>query len=295
MSDFTGPQRPSGEPAVEDEMLPRPPVDPTRWGADLDADDPDASAPPTPAGDGPSLYMSGGPYAIQRIDRPITEPLVVSGEPSVPDGRSGLDDTAPQPAVTGSLYATQRLHEAWTQKPKSRPKSSVSARTKRVKPPRRPQVMLPMVILLTGVAAFFSWVSAEPFWLYTGHEVTGTVTVAECDTEGFAPRCQGRFVPHSGGETQPVLRISGDTHAERAGETVTGQVVSHRSTSVYIGDDLGLLLRWSVGLGLVIATGFAIAWATGAWRFPGRLRAGAVAVSLAGPLLIWLGALALTW
>lgn len=291
MSDFTGPQRPSGEHTAEDPTSRRgPSADPTDWAVEIDAE---SDAPGFD--DEPSPHLSGGAYSIQRTDRVVTEPLVVSGDRSAPPKGPDVDETAPLPRAAADgepSQATQRIRDAWSDVPES---TAPTTRPAEVKPPRPPLVVLPMVILLTGLAAFFSWVSAEPFWLYVGHEVSGTVTVGECHAEGFAPRCTGRFVPDSGGDSQPVLRISGDTSAERAGETVTGQVVSQRSTSVYIGDDLGLLLRWSIGLGAVVALGFAIAWAGGAWRFTGRLRAGAVTVSLAGPLIIWLGALALTW
>lgn len=286
MSDFTGPQRPSGEQAANDPMPDgehgERPADPVEPAENVDA------VPDAASVDRSSTVYIGGSHVLQRAEHYRTEPIVVSGERSAPPGL-GVGES-PQLVGDERSRATRRIWDAWSGK-----RSGAVSRPVEVKPPRHPLVVLPMLILLTGVAAFFSWVSAEPLWLYAGHQVSGTVTVEECHAEGFAPRCEGRFVPDAGGDTQPVLRISGDTGAERAGETVTGRVVSPRATSVYIGDELGLLLRWSIGLAVVIAVGFAIAWVAGAWRFTGRLRAGAVGLSLAGPLVIWLGALALTW
>jgi len=232
-----------------------------------------------------------------EVPRPVTEPLVVSGsQPEDGHGMSLSTDTTPLPRIAvedEESPMVRRIRAAWegdTEPPPDR-----KAPPREPKEPRPPTVVLPLLILFIGVAAFFSWVSAEPFLISIGHHVTGTVTVNECHAEGFAPRCQGKFVPDSGGDSQPAMRITGDTTVERPGETVAAQAVSYDSTSVYIGDDFGLGLRWGLGLAMVVGCGFAIAWISGAWRFAGRARLAAVAASMAAPLLIWLGALALTW
>jgi hypothetical protein len=45
----------------------------------------------------------------------------------------------------------------------------------------------------------------------------------------------------------------------------------------------------------VLACGFGIAWLTGAYRLPGRRRLTGLALSLAGPLALIAGMLAITW
>lgn len=173
--------------------------------------------------------------------------------------------------------------------------SRPSPRRKPHKPPRSILVALPGLVALAVVSAFFAWVSAEPFWLSLGHDVDGTVTVLDCDASGFAPRCEGEFLPVDSVEKMAGVRITGDAEAKQVGETVAAQAVSHKSRSVYVGDDIGLRLRWGIGLGVLLVCGIGIAAITGAWRWRGRARILTVLACLAGPVLLWLGALALTW
>ena len=64
----------------------------------------------------------------------------------------------------------------------------------------------------------------------------------------------------------------------------------------YAGSTDGLHVRWGVGLGLVLVCGALIAWITGARRLLGRtVRTGAVLLSFAGPLLLFVGMLAATF
>jgi hypothetical protein len=163
------------------------------------------------------------------------------------------------------------------------------------KEPRSAKVALPMVVVLALIAAFIAWVSAEPFWLSVGHDIEGTVTVNECEAAGFAPRCEGEFVPEQGSVKLPGVRITGDAQAKQSGETIAAQAVSLSSGTVYVGDQLGLVLRWGIGLVLLLVCGLCIAWVTGAWRWHGRARTVTVLVSLAGPVLLWFGALAFSW
>ncbi|MFD0556867.1 hypothetical protein ACFQ3B_07395 [Stackebrandtia endophytica] len=344
MSEFTGPQRPSGDHSADPSAPPGEPVPPrepetpsshrpndtgavswfgdaprrsvfsrsmhlkstaakrqeTRSAAETPAParNPEPStAPAPPPGFGepyPDLFT---PRRTEvTVPRPVAEPLVVAGaHPEDDRGTSLSTDTTPLPRITveDESPMVRRIREAW--EGEGEPPPEDKPRPRRDREPRSPAVVLPTLILFIGIAAFFSWVSAEPFLISIGHHVTGTVTVNECHAEGFAPRCQGKFVPDSGGDSQPAMRITGDTTVERPGETVAAQAVSHDSTSVYIGDDLGLGLRWGLGLAIVVGCGFAIAWISGAWRFAGKSRLAAVAASMAAPLLIWLGALALTW
>ncbi|GAA4909848.1 hypothetical protein LX16_2814 [Stackebrandtia albiflava] len=207
---------------------------------------------------------------------------------------------APQQRAAEPSESVGRIHAMWESADERATPRPPSPRARRppgepARPPRSPLLVFPAVILLAGVAAFFSWVSAAPFWMSVGHHVEGRVTVQRCEAEGFAPRCEGRFAPEGGGDSVPAMRITGDSRAERPGETVAALAVSRESHAVYIGDDTGLVLRWALGLAMVVGCGFGVAGVTGAWRFTGRRRLGALGVSVTGPLLIWLGALAMTW
>lgn len=163
------------------------------------------------------------------------------------------------------------------------------------KNPRSTPVALFSMIGLALVSAFFGWVSAAPFWLSVGHNVSGTVVVNECEASGIAPRCVGDFIPRGSDDKVPGVRVTGDVEAKRVGETVSAHAVTSQSPIVYVGDDAGLWLRWTLGLGLVVVCGFAIAAVTGSWRWHGRARLVTVLVSIAGPVAFWLGAVALTW
>ncbi|GAA4205372.1 hypothetical protein [Actinocatenispora rupis] len=160
--------------------------------------------------------------------------------------------------------------------------------------PRRPGVGLPLLVVFALLAAFFAWVGAEPFWLAVGHADRGTVTVTRCTGHGVLKRCVGDFaaggdryrvrgVPVSGGDAAPV------------GVRRPARMVSQTGRQAYVGDSLGLLLRWAVPLALVLVLGLLIALATGAWRLRGRQRAVACTLSMLGPLVITAGLLAAAW
>lgn len=226
-----------------------------------------------------------------EIVGPVPPGVLAEGIP--PPRHAAADTPSDQPA-----RAVEPIQAMWNNADGSglkRPEPRAPIVPLKPPKPRSLWVALPSMILLTGLAAFFSWVSAEPFWLSVGHDISGTVTVSECVAEGFAPRCEGDFVSDSGGQTLPGVRITGDTEAERQGTTVAAQAVSGSARSVYIGDTTGLVLRWGIGLFLVLCCGLAIAAVSGAWQWRGKARAGAVLACVAGPLLLWFGALALTW
>jgi hypothetical protein len=161
------------------------------------------------------------------------------------------------------------------------------------KEPRHPLAGLALTLLLALLAAFFAWFSAEPLWLTLGHGVRGTATIATCDVHGIDTRCAD-FTSDDGAVVAGKVTLLGSGRV-RAGEKVTARMVSASGWEAYAGDRESLYLRWVPGLGLVVLCGFGIAWATGAYRMPGRRRTLAVLLSLAGPLLLTIGMLAAAW
>lgn len=151
------------------------------------------------------------------------------------------------------------------------------------------------LIVFGLIAAFFAWVSAAPFWLTVGHDVVGTVTVDSCHESQFAPRCTGTFEPGDGAEPVHGVRVTGDAAAKQDGATLSARATSATATSVYVGEQAGLWLRWAIPFGIIVGCGVAIAALTGAWRWRGRERLLAVSASLGGPVLLWLGALIMAW
>jgi len=166
------------------------------------------------------------------------------------------------------------------------------------KPPRRPSLALPGLLVFSLLAAFFAWVSAEPLWLATGHGDRGTATVTRCTGNGVGQRCVGAFATTDGRFTaQPVTLLGVAEHERHEGAAVTARMVDQDSRQAYVGDDsLTLHLRWGLGLLLVLLCGVGIAWATGATRLETRrARRLAVLTSVAGPVLLAAGFVAATW
>jgi hypothetical protein len=64
----------------------------------------------------------------------------------------------------------------------------VAARTPPPREPRHPAVGLAALVTFALLAGFFSWVSAEPFWLALGHSRAGTATVSSCTGTGIGSR-----------------------------------------------------------------------------------------------------------
>ena len=200
------------------------------------------------------------------------------------------------PEVLGGAGAPPRPRDRWDELGSPRPVSAVAPRRPRVvKPLRRPVVALPALVVLALLAAFFAWVSAGPFWLSLGHQVTGTMTVSRCDPTGVVRQCEGRFQPADGTGATGGVRVTGDTSRVRAGASVVARAVPGEPATAYVGGEAGLFLRWILGLALVLACGFAGAAVTGAWRWQGPERVATVLACLAGPVLLWISALAGTW
>jgi hypothetical protein len=165
------------------------------------------------------------------------------------------------------------------------------------RPTRRPVVGLSGLLLLSLLAGFFAWVSAEPFWLAVGHGRSGTATVSRCTGHGVLRRCVGDFTAAGGAFRAERVALAALPDAmKRPGGTGTASMVSARGRIAYAGDSAGLNLRWLLGFGAVILCGLAIAWITGAPRLARRRgRLGGYLTSLGAPLLLLLGILAVTY
>ncbi|RSM67602.1 hypothetical protein DMB66_15370 [Actinoplanes sp. ATCC 53533] len=169
---------------------------------------------------------------------------------------------------------------------------------RRARPPRRPAAGLFGLLALGLVAAFFAWVSAEPFWLAVGHGDRGSATVARCAGSGVTQRCIGQFTAANGAYRVDRLALYGVEPGQRApGASAPARMVSSESRQAYVGGT-GLLmhLRWSLSFVLVLLCGLGIAGLTGARRLaPARARRGVLLISMAGPLLLLAGFLADTY
>ncbi|KXK59656.1 hypothetical protein AWW66_23040 [Micromonospora rosaria] len=163
--------------------------------------------------------------------------------------------------------------------------------------PPDPLPGLAAVLALSLLAAFFAWVSAGPLWLAVGHASGGTAVVGECTGGGLTQRCRGIFVADGGGFVAHGVRLSGVP----AGQTGPGAALPARMTgpaggTAYVGSGPDRHLRWLLGLLAVGGCAAGIARYGGATRLPDRQsRRWAVAVSLAGPLVITLGFLVAAW
>ncbi|WP_157437627.1 hypothetical protein [Actinoplanes subtropicus] len=158
--------------------------------------------------------------------------------------------------------------------------------------PRTPIAALTALIALGLLAAFFAWVSAEPFWLAMGHGDRGYATVTRCTGAGVTQHCVGRFAAADDSFTISRVTLFGVEPDHRVPGTISpARMVSPDSSHAYLGTTSPLLqLRWILGFLLVLFCGYAIAGVTGARRLEtGRARRGAVLASLAGPVLLLAG------
>jgi hypothetical protein len=162
--------------------------------------------------------------------------------------------------------------------------------------PRRPLFVLPSLILLALVAAFFAWVSAEPFWLAVGHGDAGTATVTRDRGSGLGQRCLGDFRAAGGAFQVRAVPVTGVAESRcTVGATIPARMVSATGREAYGGTGGGLTARWALGFLLVLACAIAIVRVSGAARFAGRQRAAAVALTFSAPLLIMIGILGATF
>ncbi|GIE83615.1 hypothetical protein [Actinoplanes regularis] len=159
-------------------------------------------------------------------------------------------------------------------------------------PITNPVASMLALVGLSLVASFFAWVSAEPFWLATGHGDPGYATTTRCHGDGLTQRCTGRFAAADGRFTVGRVTLLGITGSGREPGTISGaRMVNASSTQAYAAPS-GLLphLRWVLGFLLVLVCGYGIAGATGARQLESRrARRAALLGSVAGPVLLLLG------
>jgi hypothetical protein len=167
-------------------------------------------------------------------------------------------------------------------------------RGRRVRPTaiRRPAPALFALISLALVASFFSWVSAEPFWLAAGHGDQGYATTTACRGSGVAQRCVGRFDAADGSFAITRVTLLGVAAGKRtAGAVTPARMVSAGSRTAYLGNAGFLVhLRWVLGFVLVLICGYGIAGLTGARRLDDpRARRLTTLASLSAPLILLAG------
>jgi hypothetical protein len=159
---------------------------------------------------------------------------------------------------------------------------------RRRRPPTdKPLASLLGLIVLSLVAAFFGWVSAEPFWLAVGHGDQGYAITTRCHGNGLTQRCVGRFT--TGRFTVAPVTLLGVTGDGREPGAVTpARMVGPGSAQAYTAAAGPLLhLRWGLGFLLVLVCGYGITETTGARRLPSRpARRGATIAGFLGPLLL---------
>ena len=280
----------------------------------------DAQPGPAPAAEQepapePGREVAAEPEPEPAAPEPEPEPAAPEPEPECePEVAVAVEPAALEPAVVVAALEPAPIRRALPQRvvpdppaPEDEPAFWIpSERVPRdggwrgplPKPPRRPALALPGLIVFSLLAAFFAWVSAEPLWLATGHGDRGTATVTRCTGNGVGQRCVGAFATTDGRFTaQPVTLLGVAEHERHEGAAITARMVRQDSRQAYVGDDsLTLHLRWGLGLLLVLLCGVGIAWATGATRLETRrARRLAVLTSVAGPLLLAAGFVAATW
>jgi hypothetical protein len=164
--------------------------------------------------------------------------------------------------------------------------------------PRPPAAGLLGLVALSLIAAFFSWVSAEPFWLAVGHGDHGVATVTQCTGSGVTQRCVGSFTATDRSFGVPAVPLLGVDPAHRAAGTAeAARMVSPQSRQAYVGATGALVhLRWVLGFILVLLCGFGITALTGTRQLESlRARRTGLLLSLAGPVLLLTGFLYATY
>lgn len=248
---------------------------------------PDVMVLPEPDGNRPTVVLDRGAVPGQgtagrprlnpaRADRAIQDRVRA-------ERASALLETSP-------FWLDESQRPAPEEVPEPPPRPARPPRP-RGRDPRRPVSGLLALLVLALVAMFFSWVSAEPFWLAVGHGRPGTATVAGCTGSGVTQRCTGEFTTADGAYTVRPIALFGVEPGLRAGSVVPARMVSTDSRQAYVGATGVLVhLRWSLGFVLVVLCGLGIAGLTGVRRLESaRTRRAALLVSLAGPLALLAG------
>jgi hypothetical protein len=166
---------------------------------------------------------------------------------------------------------------------------------KKVRDPRSPAVGLVTLVIFAFIATFFAWFSAGPLWLTLGHAHQGHATVADCPVAGIDKRCAD-FTADGNAFTAEVTLLGPAGEQASRGATIPAEMVSRSATMAYAGNESSLYFRWIPGLAIVLLCGFGIAWSTGSFRLSGRrARTITMLASIAGPILVAAGMLAITW
>jgi hypothetical protein len=198
------------------------------------------------------------------------------------DERAAAGNAWPAPAIRrGPVDAPAPAGDGRGKPPRRRPRT-----------PRNAASGLFGLLALALIASFFSWVSAEPFWLAVGHGQRGVATVARCTGTGVTQRCAGSFVAADRSFSAPTVTLLGVGRAGRTpGTTAPARMVSAHSKQAYVGTTGPLVqLRWVLGFVLVLLCGLGIAGLTGTRQLETvQARRGALLMSVAGPLLLLTG------
>jgi hypothetical protein len=260
-------------------------------------------APAAPIDHAAAAASAPGPVAgPQQADGPGTPATDEAGFPLWPEGqapvgapaeRAPVAETAPR-GGDGAWQASQlqvmRGGRRTTVKPTLPPPPRRATRK-----PRSPVLGLAALLLLSLLAGFFGWVSADPFWLAVGHARPGTATVTTCAGTGLQARCVGTFAGSSFSRDRVAVSAL-PPEAQRPGVTVAARMVSAQGRIAYAGRPAALHVRWILGMALVLLCGLGIGWATGAGRLASRrARLIGYVMSVAGPLVLFAGVLAVSW
>ncbi|GAA2707657.1 hypothetical protein [Actinoplanes palleronii] len=235
-----------------------------------------AAAPEGKAGDRPTVVLDPR--------RPPRAPL-----PPLPAGATPVTEARLERMENSPFWSTDEARIAAEARNDPRP-------GRRRRPPAaNPVAAMVSLVGLSLVAAFFAWVSAEPFWLATGHGDPGYAITTQCDGAGLTQHCTGRFATADGSFTAGRVTLLGISGGAREPGAVTGaRMVRAGSDQAYTAPP-GLLmhLRWALGFLLVLICGYGIAGATGARRLESpRSRRYALLASVGGPILLLAGFLA---
>jgi hypothetical protein len=235
----------------------------------------------------------------RQTERPVTAGELMIIEPAVRPAAAPPPEMRVAPEVRAAPEVEERLANSpfWMSEEERAAAEPVPAgppaRRRRRPPADNPLTSLLCLIVLSMVAAFFGWVSAEPFWLAVGHGDRGYATTTRCHGSGVTQRCVGQFATE-GFSVAPVtlLGVAGD--GRRPGAVSPARMVGPTSTQAYTAAPGALMhLRWTLGFLLVLICGYGITEATGARRLPSRpARRGATIAGFLGPLLLLGGFLA---
>ncbi|GAA2404343.1 hypothetical protein Cme02nite_68370 [Catellatospora methionotrophica] len=232
--------------------------------------------------------------AYAALGQPGAQRPTVAGPPHAHPGLSTPTEafTMPVQEVPRESWIDPRLHGG-RRRLEAAP---ARKRARRPRSPRRAGIAMPLLILFGLVAAFFSWVSAEPLWLAVGHGKTGTLTVTSCTGSGLLQRCVGEFATPARDFTAESVSVLGPP-GQAEGLSAPARMVGAGSHRAYVTNGTGgLHLRWMIGLSIVMFCSICIVFATGALRLPERReRLAAIGLAFAGPLLITIGFLAATF